>query len=287
MASDPFVAFDPFRLTADVRERSYSTVPILTDGAGAAVMGYRTHGPERPPPGAVFVYAAVCLHRRGKRIVHTRGGNGPSVHRPAADNLVSLFPAGWEVRPNYLEPCEGLVVAFTPRLLAEVGAAFGGVGGLPQLTGLDNPVLSGLCETLWRADGGSRGVADAVGRAMAMHIFERYGGAKPATPAWFRRAERHIHEHLGGQLGVEDIAAVTGMSRAHFSRLFKRVAGVSPHEYVLRRRVERAKELLHADPTLPLSDIAAEVGFCDQSHLTARFRELTGVTPAAYRAELR
>lgn len=83
------------------------------------------------------------------------------------------------------------------------------------------------------------------------------------------------------------MAAAAGMSRSHFTRLFKAATGESPRAFVVGRRIEKAKELLEADPELPLAELAAEVGFCDQSHLTSHFRKLAGRTPAAFRNEVR
>jgi AraC family transcriptional regulator len=81
---------------------------------------------------------------------------------------------------------------------------------------------------------------------------------------------------------LADLAAVAGLSVFHFARVFKQSAGESPHVFVLRRRIERAKRLL-SQSRLPLREIAPACGFSSQSHLTARFRKLTGVTPRGYR----
>ncbi|MBY0459588.1 MAG: AraC family transcriptional regulator, partial [Gemmataceae bacterium] len=146
-------------------------------------------------------------------------------------------------------------------------------------------VLEGICETLWRNRGGTPAVTDALARAAVTHVFERYAPPKPTVPGWFQRAERFVGENLASPLSVEALAAAAGLSRAHFSRLFKRTCGLSPHEFVLRRRVDRARELLAREPGLTLAEVAAEVGFYDQSHFGARFREQVGLTPAAYRAK--
>jgi AraC-like DNA-binding protein len=72
------------------------------------------------------------------------------------------------------------------------------------------------------------------------------------------------------------------MSPFHFSRLFKLATGESPHAYLTRRRVERAKELL-ADSSLPLVHVASAVGFQTQGHFTEVFRRHTGTTPRRFR----
>ncbi|MEM6437140.1 MAG: helix-turn-helix transcriptional regulator [Cyanobacteria bacterium P01_D01_bin.115] len=77
------------------------------------------------------------------------------------------------------------------------------------------------------------------------------------------------------------------MSESHFSRCFKQSVGIAPYQYLLQQRVERAKQLLKQPAprpqTLSISDIALECGFANQTHLTKVFRQITGVTPKAYR----
>ena len=80
----------------------------------------------------------------------------------------------------------------------------------------------------------------------------------------------------------EELAAVARLSTSHFNVAFRNSVGESPHEYVVRRRVERAQGLmLSTDKSL--SDIAAECGLADQPHLTRLFRRIVGESPAAWR----
>jgi AraC family transcriptional regulator len=88
-----------------------------------------------------------------------------------------------------------------------------------------------------------------------------------------------VEENLAEGLTPEEISAVAHMSPFHFSRLFKASTGLSPHRYVVGRRVERAKELL-AKTALPRHEVARLAGFTDQSHLAKHFRRHLGVTPS-------
>jgi AraC family transcriptional regulator len=72
------------------------------------------------------------------------------------------------------------------------------------------------------------------------------------------------------------------LSPYHFVRVFKRWIGLAPHQYVMRRRLERGKELLE-DTDLPIAEIALAVGCANQSHFSALFRRVTGMTPMTYR----
>jgi AraC family transcriptional regulator len=83
-----------------------------------------------------------------------------------------------------------------------------------------------------------------------------------------------------------ELSAIAGLSIFHFARQFKHAAGVTPHHYLVSRRVERAQKLL-ADTDLSLSAIAFATGFSDQSHLTRHFRQIVGMTPGQFRWSLR
>jgi len=79
------------------------------------------------------------------------------------------------------------------------------------------------------------------------------------------------------------MSAVSGLSLYHFAREFKRSTGMTPHNYLSRKRVERAQEML-ARTDLSLSEIAIAVGLFDQSHLARHFRQILGLTPGEYRS---
>ncbi|QEH38673.1 Transposon Tn10 TetD protein [Aquisphaera giovannonii] len=81
------------------------------------------------------------------------------------------------------------------------------------------------------------------------------------------------------------LAQVAGLSPYHFLRVFKRATGRSPHRYIIEQRVNRAADLLR-DPRRTIVEVAYEVGFCSQSHLTVVFRRFMKTTPAAYRDEM-
>jgi AraC-like DNA-binding protein len=109
-------------------------------------------------------------------------------------------------------------------------------------------------------------------------------GGLPPRP--LRRVRDFIELHLEERISLQMLAQIAGLSVHYFARAFKQSEGVTPHDYLLQRRVERAQELL-AETDLPLSEIAIAVGFADQSHCARRFREHVGLTPSRYRWSMR
>jgi len=105
----------------------------------------------------------------------------------------------------------------------------------------------------------------------------------PRLTAWQRRRVLdHIETRLAQPLRNRDLAALVGYSEFHFSVAFRNALGAPPHEYLIRRRIERAQQLM-VSSELPLCQIAAECGLADQSHLSRLFRRVVGDTPAAWR----
>jgi AraC family transcriptional regulator len=97
-----------------------------------------------------------------------------------------------------------------------------------------------------------------------------------------RRTLAHIEANLASKMDIEDLAKVVALSRSHFSRAFKRSVGFSPMEYVLVRRVERAKTMISGTRE-PLAEVALACGFADQAHLNRRFRDIVGISPGRWR----
>ena len=91
----------------------------------------------------------------------------------------------------------------------------------------------------------------------------------------------YIQAHLTENISLETIANYLGISRYHFCRIFKQSVGLTPHQYMIQQRVEKAKVMLR-EGKLSISDIACVCGFSHQSHLNYHFKKLTGVTPREF-----
>jgi AraC-like DNA-binding protein len=97
-----------------------------------------------------------------------------------------------------------------------------------------------------------------------------------------RRICAYIDSHLAEKLHLEELANLAGFSVHHFARAFRHSVGMSPHHYILQRRLQQAKRMLR-ETELSVAEIALSAGFSDQSHLTRHFRRLTGLPPSAAR----
>lgn len=135
--------------------------------------------------------------------------------------------------------------------------------------------------------------AESLANVLAVHLL-RYYTAAGVEPERFtgglsglklKQVMAFITEHYSGEIRLAELAQVAGMSSFHFVREFKRATGTTPHQYLIRYRVDRAKALL-ADNKLPLIEVGLRSGFSHQSHFTRLFRKLTGTTPHTYRLTL-
>ena len=103
-------------------------------------------------------------------------------------------------------------------------------------------------------------------------------------PARLRRVTELVHAKIEEELRIDEMAESAGLSTAHFSQMFRRSTGESPHHFVLRQRVERAKEML-CTPGLRILDVAIACGFKTQQHFARVFRRMCGASPTEYRHE--
>jgi AraC family transcriptional regulator len=182
---------------------------------------------------------------------------------------------------------ECLSFRLSPEWIDEIGGAdrfaTRGVPPLPELV-----VLGELAQAA--AEGRTDVGLDEAGLALASRFVELAAGRAAAaadatpTPRDRRRAvetaiwiDAHAHEAID----LEDAAAEAGLSPFHFLRVFAKVLGVTPHQYLVRSRLRRAASLL-ADDERSITDVALEVGFADLSNFVRTFRRAAGVSPGRF-----
>lgn len=108
-------------------------------------------------------------------------------------------------------------------------------------------------------------------------------GPETRLPEAVRRARHYIDEHYRESFGLDELADASGASKFHLARSFTRAHGLSPLAYRTQRRIQAARRLVLAGT--PLADIASDLGFSDQSHLTRQFQSIVGISPARYKEQ--
>ncbi|MBD2099770.1 AraC family transcriptional regulator [Leptolyngbya sp. FACHB-261] len=131
---------------------------------------------------------------------------------------------------------------------------------------------------------------ESLTQVLVIHLLRHYSEVaqvitsenRRLTHTQLQQAVDYIHTHLNRDLSLAELASVINISPTYFASLFKRATGISPHQYVIQQRVKRAKAML-MKTDLTIADIALQVGFSSQSHLTQQFKRLTGMTPKQVR----
>jgi AraC family transcriptional regulator len=231
---------------------------------------------------------------------------GPAIHTTCrCDGVVSsrfqrpgdfdVVPSGYSATWIHASPTIALFVNVTPALVSTAAEGMGlnpaCVAIQPHLNARD-PRIEHLCRALeaelLTEEPFDRVYADGLGLALATQLIRHY--APVATPrirnglskGRLRKVTDYIGDNLALDLSLSELADVASVSPSHFKMLFKASVGLPVHQYVIRRRVESAIDLI-VSGTLPLSDVALQVGFANQSHMARCMRRFAGVTPGALR----
>jgi AraC family transcriptional regulator len=144
----------------------------------------------------------------------------------------------------------------------------------------------GLKTQLQISGASSRLYAESAATFLAVHLLQTYSTQKFSIQEYegglskqkLKQAIAYIQEHLAQEISLNAVADELGISRYYFCRLFRQSMGLSPHQYMIQQRVERAKQLLHRGG-MSLVEVAIASGFTHQSHFHRHFKRLTGVTP--------
>jgi len=220
-------------------------------------------------------------------------------HRAAAGSFehgkTTLLPAGVPYRTHNRGHWRGLMLAVEPQLLCSVAPSnvAGGIELAPAFA-VSDPYLWYAAQSLASdaREGSPTGAlyGETVSAALAAHLLRHYSSRPPkpaATPGTadprVQRIRQFILDQLDRPLALAELAAVAGMDLYTFAKWFKRALGESPHRFVVRARIRRAKERL-ATSSDGLVEIALDCGFGSHSHFTTTFRRCVGMTPKDYRA---
>jgi AraC family transcriptional regulator len=164
--------------------------------------------------------------------------------------------------------------------------------GLRQDLDFRDDALAGVVRAMAREieEGCPHGAlyAQSLSASVLLRVARTHGRSRAErgtlTPVQLRRVDELIAQAASAGPTLGALAAATGYSQAHFLRLFRRATGMSPHRYVLHRRLERARQLI-VTTSLPLAEVASATGFASQSHLNSAFARRYGCTPGVARRQ--
>lgn len=218
---------------------------------------------------------------------HTMAGE--HLEHQTGPGSVCIGPAGADYSVEFLGPVSGVILEVNVECLAMVQAQSGFYNRplLPKMNGGDNGLsrFMALLESEVQA-GHPHGALfwSSVVDALLRHLVEHCLGETRAisygtlSSKALERLNTYIAEQLAEPFDLADMASVAGCEKFRFARAFTRCVGVTPHRYVVRRRIERARTLITAGKHT-LAEIAALTGFSDQSHLHHWIKQICGVTP--------
>lgn len=256
---------------------------------------------RQPPfdvPEHVLPQHLICMNvGKPVRLEQTVDGQHETVYSTPGD--LAIYPAYLSQQFRWDKEVEFFNLFLEPSLLAQVSyEVFGNdrIELIPHLTTLFDPLIQQIgfaLKTSLEIDGKNSNLyADSMAHALVVHLLSRYSThshqAKIITGSFTQQQWKQIVDYIDANLNrnisLAELAATVPLSQYHFAHLFKESIGTSPHQYLIRCRVERAKQLLVMS-NLPIAAIAHAVGFASQAHFTYHFKRLVGVTPKVFHSD--
>ena len=203
---------------------------------------------------------------------------------------VTIVPANTRVAVEN-DTVRVIAVSLEPGFVVSCVAGLGAAcAELQAVRDVNDPLVVELVRALKMAIAGNPLFAETLATTLAMRLMSKYGRNRSQVASAHGGLGRgplaavidYINENSGRELGVKGLAEIAGVSLSHFIRAFHQSMGVPPHQYLIRTRLNRAKELLR-QTRYSIADIARMTGFSGQSHFTKHFGRFAGVTPRRYR----
>ena len=260
-----------------------------------ALLERHTHGPYSTETHQHLSYfLSLHLSEPTPLVWRSRGQDGSRVFEPGSMVLLSR---GTEDAVSFPGPVERILLNLNPSILRLAFPEDDTDAELVDHWRMRDPqieyILRALEADLEAGIPSGRLFGQSLLNALAVHLRLRYGVHPPKEVkpqnglprARLKRVLEYVEANLEQEIALAALADTAGMSPHYFSELFKQSLGLPPHQYVLRRRIERARELLR-DSRITVFEAAVRTGFSDQSHFTRIFRRIVGITPTQYRATI-
>lgn len=233
---------------------------------------------------------------------HTARIEGAAYQGQQRAGDIWVLPAGCSGYFRWDDPGQVILFILEPQLLHQVALEAGCLGSTnkvelrPTLYVYD-PMLEAFarafCNEIQYANLGSQLYLESLTNLLIVHMLRNYCALTPKlqtdqgglSPRKLKQAIDYIQANLYQDLRQAAIAQELGMTQSYFCTLFKQSVGMTPHQYVLQQRIERAKQLLECSE-MAIAEIALQCGFANQSHFTKHFHRFTNSTPRVYRESL-
>jgi AraC family transcriptional regulator len=285
--------YGPAGVLASSVDRGWSGLAAELRSHGNGVIAWKNAQPE----------TEICVDVCGSGSVVTRRGGGIVNRAVAERGTIWLSPAGLqEDLIDISDALPGILHIYLPPdrfAPASLGIDFDGsvVASLRYQKSFQDPLMAeiayAISSELQCQTSAGRLLADTLATSLAARLVQAH--LSPSAPQASRPVDRnaldrrrlarvldYIEANLEGDLAIDRLASIACLSQFHFARTFKAAIGRSPHRYVSRRRLERAKALLTTDDR-SLVEIALALNFSCQANFTRAFRQATGQTPGQYR----
>jgi len=248
-------------------------------------------------PQIQYAQHTIVIHLNSKTNLERKLGDTRQDYNMLAGDT-ALIPANVTHHAVNKEECEGLFLALDPQFVSQI--AYEAVNPdsielVPTFIQSDPLIYNlgiALKSELEFDNLGCRSYVDSLATALAAHVVRKYSTRQLKLPQYsgglsrysLRQALNYINDNLHQDIKIANVSALLGMSPYYFCRLFTQSIGISPHQYLIQRRLERAKLLLKKTD-LSITEITAEIGFSSQSHFITLFKKQLGTTPLQYRKE--
>lgn len=251
--------------------------------------------PPRDIPEHVSPRHTICINV-GKPVQLEQAVDGQNETVYSVPGDLAIYPAYASQQFRWDKEAEFFNLFLEPSFLTTVGYEVFGSDRLeliPHLASLFDPLVGQIgfaLKTSLEIDGKNSNLyADSIAYALVVHLLSRYSTnsrqIKTITGGFTQQQWKQIADfidtNLARNISLTELAKILQLSPYHFAHLFKKSTNTSPHQYLIRCRIERAKQLIVMG-NLSLAAIAQTVGFASQGHFTYHFKRLVGVTPKVF-----